>query len=249
MLRRVALVLALCSCSKPASPPPTVAATAPVSPPPVVAATPAPAAPIDARTLVTSLLDRDGKVFVQLDARRAGVVVPEQYRPDTMLFLELARSPSLKLTDTAIAANVAHLGDVVLPWSAIYEVLDVTGTRTKIDGAYPTDLDNYVVANATYDKATGPKLRTIEAMLVYRSTLVYINATMRGVVVPEKHEEDTALALRFGYNLEPDIPDLTLDKKGISGTLSFSGKPFFVHIPWAAVRGAIYDGYARGVMW
>jgi hypothetical protein len=34
---------------------------------------------------------------------------------------------------------------------------------------------------------------------------------------------------------------------GVTGRLAFRGKPFAVHIPWAAIYVALIEGYARGV--
>ena len=48
-------------------------------------------------------------------------------------------------------------------------------------------------------------------------------------------EKGPSVAFDIGLNANPPIPDLSVDAEGISGTLSFGGKPFRVVMPWSAI--------------
>jgi stringent starvation protein B len=67
--------------------------------------------------------------------------------------------------------------------------------------------------------------------------------------VPPRFGADASLVLRFGYTLSPAIADLTVDDDGIGGTLTFSGSPFRVQLPWTAVYAAMVEGEQRGTVW
>ncbi len=43
----------------------------------------------------------------------------------------------------------------------------------------------------------------------------------------------------IGHGLARPIRDFECDAKGIRGTLSFNGQPFFCDVPWPAIVGAI----------
>jgi stringent starvation protein B len=60
---------------------------------------------------------------------------------------------------------------------------------------------------------------------------------------------DASLVLRFGYNLNPAIGDLTVDDEAIAGTLTFGGQPFRCILPWTAVYAAMVEGEQRGTVW
>ncbi len=75
-------------------------------------------------------LDR-GITQIHLDARRPGVLVPEQYRGNHHLALNLSyryEPPDLTVTDWGIRETLSFSGrrfTVGVPWSAVYAVLSV----------------------------------------------------------------------------------------------------------------------------
>jgi hypothetical protein len=44
------------------------------------------------------------------------------------------------------------------------------------------------------------------------------------------------------------IPDMKIDSHGISGTLSFKGRPFKVHSPWGSIF-AVVGTNGKGFQW
>ncbi len=67
--------------------------------------------------------------------------------------------------------------------------------------------------------------------------------------VADRVRADPGLVLRFGYNLNPAIGDLTVDDEAIAGTLTFAGQPFRCILPWTAVYAASVEGEQRGTVW
>lgn len=75
------------------------------------------------------------------------------------------------------------------------------------------------------------------------------------VVLPQ-HVVDTHksehIMLEIGLNTAIPMPDLEVNEQGISATLSFSGRPHYVSLPWACVavisdscqrnQGYVFDG-------
>jgi hypothetical protein len=45
------------------------------------------------------------------------------------------------------------------------------------------------------------------------------------------------------------IPDLKVDKNGVSGTLSFKGEPFFCRVPWEALFAVVGTEDSKGAVW
>ena len=46
------------------------------------------------------------------------------------------------------------------------------------------------------------------------------------------------ITLEWGLNMPQPIGDLTVDERGVSGTLTIGGAPEFVFVPWTAVIDA-----------
>lgn len=69
-----------------------------------------------------------------------------------------------------------------------------------------------------------------------------------GLKVPPWLRYQEHLVLQFGYNMPVPIPDLKVDDKGISGTLSFSRSPWLCSIPWARVFAMVGDE-GEGSVW
>jgi stringent starvation protein B len=65
--------------------------------------------------------------------------------------------------------------------------------------------------------------------------MVMLDARRPGVIVPPEHATNRELILQLGRQLATPIPDLKIDSEGISGTLTFDQRPFFVKVPWKAI--------------
>ena len=105
------------------------------------------------------------------------------------------------------------------------------------------------LANESASPARPGKRAVADALLARGPILVHADARRPGVAVPARFVGETKLVLRFGYGLNPPIPDLTVDDDGISGTLVFGGVPFGCILPWSAIFALILDGEARGMVW
>ena len=78
---------------------------------------------------------------------------------------------------------------------------------------------------------------------------MHLDPCADGVIVPSKFLKQRQMVLQIGYDMPVEIPDLVVDDRGWSGTLSFRGTPFHVTVPWTAVfaivgedgRGKIYS--------
>lgn len=81
------------------------------------------------------------------------------------------------------------------------------------------------------------KKAVVSALLNEGSVLVRLDSGFAGVSVPQDHRRNDKLLLQVGYGMAVQIPDLTADDVGISGTLSFNQAPYFCLIPWGAVYG------------
>ena len=82
----------------------------------------------------------------------------------------------------------------------------------------------------------------------YSALFVHLDPRHKDVKVPPWLRHQAQLVLQFGYDMSIPIPDLRVDEKGISGTLSFSRSPFTCFVPWDAVFTAADDN-GRGMMW
>ena len=79
--------------------------------------------------------------------------------------------------------------------------------------------------------------------------LVHIDARVDAASVPASFSGDARLVLRFGYQLSPAIADLDIDDEGISGTLTFGGKPHRCIVPWTSVYAIVGEDDQRGMVW
>lgn len=83
-----------------------------------------------------------------------------------------------------------------------------------------------------------PTHLSVAQELIRRGSIyVYTDARIPDVNVPPSFVGRDCVVLQFGYDLAVPIPDLTINEYGISGTLTFSRKPFEVFVPWVAVFG------------
>jgi hypothetical protein len=70
--------------------------------------------------------------------------------------------------------------------------------------------------------------------LLQQGTVTIAVATAYATL-PAVLKEQTHVILDIGYDLPVPIPDLMIDHHGISGTLSFSRRPFFVYVRWSDI--------------
>ncbi len=72
-------------------------------------------------------------------------------------------------------------------------------------------------------------------ILRYSNLRVVLRPTAEGVEVPKHLIDQEHLTLDVGFAMRIPIPDLRVNKEGISGTLSFSGSPFLCRLPWHSI--------------
>lgn len=89
----------------------------------------------------------------------------------------------------------------------------------------------------------------VTQLLMQGPVLVHVDAGHESVSVPEHLAGDAKLVLRFGYDLRPRIPDLSVETDALSGTLTFNGAPFMCVLPWAAVYAVVSEVDERGMVW
>ena len=82
---------------------------------------------------------------------------------------------------------------------------------------------------------TVSKHEMLASLLRHSSVFVTLDGRAPGVELPDWLRADAAVVLQLGYALAIPIPDLTIDERGFSATLSFRRTPFTVRVPWAAV--------------
>jgi hypothetical protein len=89
------------------------------------------------------------------------------------------------------------------------------------------------------------------ALKLLESSGIFVHLDPRHpeVVVPSQFKTQRELVLQFGLNMRIPIKDLEVDDSGISGTLSFSRRPFWCRIPWVAVHAIVSDVDRRGFSW
>lgn len=77
---------------------------------------------------------------------------------------------------------------------------------------------------------------------------IHLDPRREGVVVPQWFTGQPQLVLQVGLNMAIPIPDLKVDEKGISCTLSFNRAPFWCCIPWKAIYALVGED-GRGGVW
>ena len=77
---------------------------------------------------------------------------------------------------------------------------------------------------------------------------IHLDARREGVEVPSEFADNRHLVLQYGQNMPIPIPDLAVNDKGVSATLSFSRTPYRTFVPWSAIYiVACTDG--RGILY
>ncbi len=92
------------------------------------------------------------------------------------------------------------------------------------------------------------KLQVARAILQRGSLYIHVCPLHNSfdVQLPLRCMQNRHVVLNVGYDMAKPIPDLQLNEKGMSGTLSFAGTPFFCVVPWECVV-ALGDERGLGV--
>lgn len=91
------------------------------------------------------------------------------------------------------------------------------------------------------------KLDVFRALLLKGSVFVHLDARDE-VMVPYHLQGQEQVVIQVGLDMPVPIPDLEYNTGGVSGTLSFKGKPFHVIVPWDSVF-AIVGEDTKGMVW
>src|SRR4051812_16584397 len=212
------------------------------------------------------MIERDPKTLARLQAVVTALI---EHRVSTSLFdVERALARWRNGAHSALAAHGAVLRHAARCERTVERVTSAAGDRpegilrdavdaglmtvdefVELVGKQPKDIAS-IDALVDEDDASAPdKKRTLEALLARGSVLVHVDARRSEVAVPTRFRADPSLVLRFGYQLDPAIGDLTVDDEAIAGTLTFAGQPFRCILPWTAVYAAMVEGEQRGTVW
>jgi stringent starvation protein B len=93
-----------------------------------------------------------------------------------------------------------------------------------------------------------PKKDVALALLEQASMYIHLDPRADSVHVPAWFKKQPQLVLQVGLNMAVPIPDLQVDEKGLSCTLSFNRQPFLCMIPWAAVF-ALVGEKGQAMVW
>lgn len=86
------------------------------------------------------------------------------------------------------------------------------------------------------------------ALLEKSSVFVHLDPRPESVMVPPWFKNQPQLVLQVGLNMPVPIPDLNVDEKGVSCTLSFNRSPQFCRVPWKAIYALVGED-GRGMVW
>lgn len=105
----------------------------------------------------------------------------------------------------------------------------------KILGDEPEEQSDIATPVDSSEEMSEKKREIFSLCLESGVTSVVLDATVSGVVVPDRFKGARDLVLNYSYRY--DLPDFSFDEKLIVGSLSFSGAPFKCIVPWNAVLG------------
>lgn len=91
------------------------------------------------------------------------------------------------------------------------------------------------------------KRAVVEDTIARGPVLVFVDPRVADADLPAHLTEPTAL--RFGHQLSPAIPDLAIDDRGISGTLTFGGRSHRCVLPWPGIYAVRLDGSDHSMVW
>jgi stringent starvation protein B len=212
------------------------------------------------------MLERDPKTLARLQAVVTALI---EHRVSTSLVdVERALSRWRSGSHSALAAHGAVLRHAARCERTVERVTAAAGDRpegilrdavdaglmtaeefVQLVGKQPADVPSIDALRDEDDTNAPDKRRTLEHLLERGPVLVHVDARRADVSVPARFRADASLVLRFGYNLQPAINDLTVDDEAIAGTLTFAGQPFRCVLPWSAVYAAMVEGEQRGTVW
>ncbi len=94
------------------------------------------------------------------------------------------------------------------------------------------------------------KLLIARRMLERGSIFVHVNPFLNPFEcqLPLKLKGNRHVVLHVGFEMPKPIPDLFFNDLGFGGTLSFTGQPFYVWVPWETVT-ALGDENGIGYAW
>jgi stringent starvation protein B len=212
------------------------------------------------------MLERDPKTLARLQAVVTALI---EHRVATSLVdVERALSRWRNGTHSALAAHGAVLRHAARCERTVERVTAAAGDRPEgilrdavdaglmsedefvhLVGKAPPEVAPIDSLRDEEDASAPDKRKTLEQLLARGPVLVHVDARRAEVTVPARFRADPSLVLRFGYNLQPAISDLSVEDDAIAGTLTFSGQPFRVILPWTAVYAAMVEGEQRGTVW
>lgn len=106
---------------------------------------------------------------------------------------------------------------------------------SKILGDSPEDQSDITSPVLSHEEMNQKKREIFENCLEAGLTSVLLDATLPGVVVPDRFKGARDLVLNYSYRF--GVSDFVFDEKLIIATLTFSGVPFKCIVPWDAVLG------------
>jgi stringent starvation protein B len=133
-----------------------------------------------------------GLTQIHLDARRAGVLVPERYRSDHHLVLNLSYKfdpPDLAVSDWGVRQTLSFGGQrftVAAPWSAVYAVASLVSREFWM---FPDDMPDEL-ADAATERVTKGDLRPADAPTAPPAPAPSPRAVLREVVVEPREGEE-----------------------------------------------------------
>jgi stringent starvation protein B len=92
-----------------------------------------------------------------------------------------------------------------------------------------SDEDESTTAKESHRRA----LDFFSCMIELGMVMTTIDATQSGVSVPPQFQAEIQFNLNWSENF--GVADFEYDLKGVRGSLSFQGNPFYCEIPWSAV--------------
>lgn len=93
-----------------------------------------------------------------------------------------------------------------------------------------------------------PKKDVALALLEQASMYIHLDPRAESVQVPAWFKKQPQLVLQVGLNMAVPIPDLHVDERGLSCTLSFNRSPFYCMIPWQAVFALVGEN-GQAMVW
>jgi stringent starvation protein B len=212
------------------------------------------------------MIERDPKTLARLQAVVTALI---EHRVSTSLVdVERALARWRSGTHSALAAHGAVLRHAARCERTVERVTAAAGDRPEgilrdavdaglmsadefvvLVGKQPEEVPSIDALRDEDDASAPDKRRTLETLLARGPVLVHVDARRAEVAVPPRFRADPSLVLRFGFELKPPIADLEVGEEAISGTLTFSGSPFHVVLPWTAVYAAMVEGEQRGTVW